>query len=175
MAYSFWHVGILIGESDLEAEKDHPNHLVGIFRPTAHGVKLLPRLSGILTAGCELKEYFEDNGLDPESLDPAQVEHALETTSGGQRVLELGRTLSGVEVRSPEGPRVEFATIGFSDIDELRALIREMGVDDASGLLEMAPNEERYVVSLTLRRGRVARTKPTQATAFGRPRRWNGD
>ena len=175
MAYTFWHAGILIGESELEPDQEHPNHFAGIFRPTAYGLELFPRLSGFLSAGFELKEYLVEKGLDPESLDSTQVEDALENSSGGRRVLDLGRTLSNVEVRSPQGATVEFATIGFSDVDELRTLIREMDVDQAPALPEVIPDSERYIVSFTLPRNRVAQAKPMRAMPFGRRRRWNED
>ena len=38
MTYTFWHSGILIGESDLEEAYDHPRQHGGVFRPTDYGL-----------------------------------------------------------------------------------------------------------------------------------------
>ena len=68
MTYSFWHSGVLIGESDLEDRSDHPGQKGGIFRPTAYGLEILPRLTGFLSAGHALKTHLEANGLSAEEM-----------------------------------------------------------------------------------------------------------
>ena len=69
MAYTFWHSGILIGESDLEDASDFPRHYHGVFRPTAYGLEVFPRLSGMLSAGHALKTHLDANGLSPETME----------------------------------------------------------------------------------------------------------
>ena len=60
MAHTFWHSGILIGASDLEESSQHPRQRGGVFRPTAYGLEIFPRLTGILSAGHALKTHLED-------------------------------------------------------------------------------------------------------------------
>ena len=59
MAYTFWHSGVLIGESDLEEASDNPRQHGGVFRPTAYGLEIFPRLTGILSEWYELKMHLE--------------------------------------------------------------------------------------------------------------------
>src|SRR4051812_12058348 len=51
MTYTFWHSGVLIGESELEDISDKPGQRGGTFHPTAYGLEIFPRLSGILSVG----------------------------------------------------------------------------------------------------------------------------
>ena len=115
MTYTFWQSGILIGESDLEERSDMPRHRGGIFRPTPYGIEIFPRLAGILSAGFALKTHLEANSLSADDLEPDQIDELLETTAAGQKVIDVGRTLSDVEVRAPDGERLEFASLAFID------------------------------------------------------------
>ena len=160
MTYTFWHSGILIGESDLEEKSDHPRQRGGAFRPTAYGLELFPRLSGILAAGHALKTHLDANGLSPDEMDRQQIDELLDETPAGQQILDIGRTISEVEMRAPDGQRLEFESIAFSDLTELKRLVRELkigAVDDLPDLTDTAP---RYIVSATLR-------NRTQASAIG--------
>jgi len=160
MTYTFWHSGILIGESDLEEKSDHPRQRGGVFRPTAYGLELFPRLSGILAAGHALKTHLDANGLSPDEMDRQQIDELLDETPAGQQILDIGRTISEVEMRAPDGQRLEFESIAFSDLTELKRLVRELkigAVDDLPDLTDTAP---RYIVSATLR-------NRTQALAIG--------
>lgn len=160
MTYTFWHSGILIGESNLEERSDHPRQRGGVFRPTAYGLELFPRLSGILAAGHALKTHLEANGLSPDDMDRHQIDELLDETPAGQKIIDIGRTISDVEMRAPDGQRLEFESIAFSDLTELKRLVRELkigAVDDLSDLPAEAP---RYIVSATLR-------KRTQASEIG--------
>ena len=160
MTYTFWHSGILIGESDLEEKSDHPRQRGGVFRPTAYGLELFPRLSGILAAGHALKTHLDANGLSPDEMDRQQIDELLDETPAGQQILDIGRTISEVEMRAPDGQRLEFESIAFSDLTELKRLVRELkigAVDDLPDLTDTAP---RYIVSATLR-------NRTQASAIG--------
>ena len=151
MTYTFWHSGILIGESDLEEKSDHPRQRGGVFRPTAYGLELFPRLSGILAAGHALKTHLDANGLSPDEMDRQQIDELLDETPAGQQILDIGRTISEVEMRAPDGQRLEFESIAFSDLTELKRLVRELklgAVDDLPDLTDTAP---RYIVSATLR------------------------
>ena len=118
MTYTFWHSGILIGESDLEESSQHPRQRGGVFRPTAYGLEIFPRLTGILSAGYALKTHLDSNGLSPDDMEPEEIEELLDTTPAGEKIIDIGRMLSDVEMRAPDGRRLEFASIAFSDLAE---------------------------------------------------------
>lgn len=149
MAYTFWHCGILIGESAFEEMGDHPRQHFGSFRPTAYGLSLFPRLTGILTAAHAIKANLDAKGVVPDDLEPSEIEEILDTTPAGQKVVDLGRTLSQVEMRGPDGRRIEFASIAFSDALELQTLVRELEVEASANLADVPNDAERYVVSAT--------------------------
>ena len=159
MTYTFWHSGILIGESDLEEQSGNPGQHGGIFRPTAYGLVVFPRLSGILSAGHALKTHLEANGMDPENLEHGEIDDLLENTPAGQQIIDIGRMLSEVEVRSPDGRRLEFASIAFSDLAELQRLTLELQCEGAADLQDLPLEASRYVVSATFR-DETSRAKP---------------
>jgi hypothetical protein len=154
MTYTFWHSGILIGESNLEEASDHPRQRGGVFRPTAYGLEVFPRLSGILSAGHALKTHLEQNGLSPEEMDQSEIDDLLDNTPAGQSIIDIGRMISDVEMRAPSGQRLEFASIGFSDLAEMQRLIRTLdigGDHDLTDPAELLADSPRYIVSATLR------------------------
>ena len=150
MTYTFWHSGVLIGESDLEDAPDHPRRRGGIFRPTAYGKDVYPRLSGILTAGHELKTHLDAKGLDPDEMDADEVEKLFDSTPAAQKVLDVGRMLSEVEMRAPDGKRMEFSSIAFIDVLEMERLIRELEVGAGGASSNLPSGAPRYFVSATL-------------------------
>src|SRR5215831_5300267 len=131
MAYTFWHCGILIGESELDEMSEHPRQRAGMFHPTAYGLSIFPRLTGILSAMHAFTDHCDANGVSPEEMAASEIEKLFDTTPSGRKIIDIGRTLSDVEVRAPDGGRLEFASIGFSDLLELQRLAREMGSDPA--------------------------------------------
>lgn len=149
VSYSFWHCGVLIGESDLDEPGDHPRQLAGIFRPTSYGVDVFPRLTGILTAGYALKEHLDANGLVAEEMERSEIEQMLDTTPAGQKIIDIGRALSQVEVRAPDGRPLEFASIAFSDLTELKELIAKLGDAISADPDEWPTDSPRYIVSAT--------------------------
>ena len=172
MTYTFWHSGILIGESDLEDGSDRPRQRGGVFRPTAYGLEVFPRLSGILAAGHALKTHLDANGLSPDDMDGQQIDELFDGTPAGRQIIDIGRTISEVEMRAPDGQRLEFESIAFSDLTELKRLVRELkigAVDDLPDLTDTAP---RYIVSATLRNLTHASAIGARADPF-RGRRWS--
>ena len=154
MTYTIWHAGIMIGESAF----DHPNpngnplQRAAIFAPTTYGRTLLPRLTGLLTAAADLKDHLESEGLDPERLDPGTITDMLDTTPGGRMIVDVGRTLSEVEIRDARSRPLRFKQIAFIDMQELGALHRR--VAPASSALDGVPHDAPYiVVSATLEPG----------------------
>jgi hypothetical protein len=153
MSYTFWHCGILIGESELEGTANRPRQRGGVFRPTAYGVELFPRLTGILSAGHALKEYLDAHGLSEEEMEQDQIEEIFNATPAGRKIIDIGRTLSEVELRAPDGRSLEFESIAFSDLLELRALARELGPEKHEDAVDLPAGTPRYIVSATLSKG----------------------
>jgi len=180
MTYTFWHCGILIGESRMKREPGRPRHLSGSFDPTPYGLELFPRLTGILTSGRELKSYLDANGLSPDDMSREEIENIFETIPAGQKVIDIGRTLSEVEMRDPDGRPLEFLSIGFSDLLEFKTLAREMDRGKKREPPTLPPGVPRYLVSATLsKKGRasVADTLPGRlgnSGGEGGPR-WSSD
>lgn len=172
MPHTLWHCGILIGDADLEENPNRPQQRAGIFRPTEYGLQIFPRLSGILSAGHALKEYLDTQGLDPDEMERDEIEKVLDTTPAGQRVIDIGRTLCEVELRAPDGARLDFASIAFTDLLELRTLARELATESADDLSELPPDAPRYVVSATLRDHSDA---PIDERAISRSSFWQSD
>jgi hypothetical protein len=153
MTYTLWHAGVRIGETSFE--QTHGRQKFGVFRPTAYGVEIFPRLSGILSAASQLKDDLAQRGLTGDG-DVDDVEGLLETTAGGSAVLEVGKTLSEVELHDPKGKRLEFKSIAFTDLVELRRLCRKMSLDDDLPADDEIPEGgPRYVVSVTLGKSSV--------------------
>lgn len=174
MAYTFWHSGILIGESDLEESSDNPRQHGGIFRPTAYGLEVFPRLTGILSAGHALKTHLEANGLDPENLDGGEIDELFDSTPAGAKILDIGRMLSEVEMRAPDGLRLEFASIAFTDLRELQQILGELNAGAEHGLRDLPPDATRYIVSATLRDAASASDREAQPDRMRR-RHWSED
>ena len=172
MAYTFWHSGILIGESDLEDASDDPRHYGGVFRPTAYGLEVFPRLSGILSAGHALKTHLDANGLTPEDMERSAIGELLDTTPAGQKIMDIGRMLSEVEMRAPNGLRMEFASIAFIDLSEMQRLVHELNLEAAHELTNVPPEAPRYVVSATLRDDADTSTREARGGHFRR-RHWS--
>src|SRR6185436_21162431 len=115
MTYTFYHCGIVIGHSDLEAPSSHPRLYGGVFWPTTYGLQLFPRLTGMLSATHALRTQIEANDLRPDEVDQGVIDETLERTPAGRKILEIGRTAIDVEMRAPDNRRVEFAWVAFSE------------------------------------------------------------
>ena len=173
MAYTFWYSGILIGESDFEEPTDDGRRLGGVFRPTAYGEEIFPRLTGVLSAGHALKTFLDAKGLDPDEMDGDQVEELFETNEAAQKIVDVGRAISEVETRAPDGRRIAFASIAFIDSLELPRVLREVTgcADDVAKGLTDGP---RYVVCGTTLEELPAAISE-RLTSSARPRRSSGD
>jgi hypothetical protein len=156
MCFTVWHREQLIGETAFEEEPTEGalhvgerRHLAGIFRPTAYGRQMLPRLCGFLTASLALKEEIVRRGVDPDDVSPEMVEHLFETTAAGAHIIDIGRALSEVCIRDPGGVVLKVASMAFMDISELASLSAKLGEDSTAG--EDAPaNAAEFLVSVTL-------------------------
>lgn len=152
MPYTFYHAGILIGESKLEdVTENNRRQRAGVFRATAYGMDIFPRLTGILSAGFAFEKYLEANGLSVDDMERGEVERLLDTTPAGQKIIDVGRMLSEVEVRTPNGARQEFESIAFIDKLEWKR-VAQLSNDPAAEGEELPPGMPRYVVSATFRK-----------------------
>lgn len=152
MPYTLWHCGVLIGETDFSNKGRRRNNWADVFRPSSYGVQLFPRLTGMLTAAADLKDELKRRGLvDPPSQDSAAPD-LFESTPAGRKVVDIGRTLSEVEIRDAKGVRVEFASIAFMDLAELDVLSRRLGTRSTDEPdFGASPEAPRYIVSATFR------------------------
>jgi len=150
MPYTFYHAGVLIGESNLE-EVTSKRQRAGVFRPTAYGLDIFPRLTGILSAGHELETHLRENGLSLDDMERTEIEQLFDANPAGQKIIDIGRMLSEVEIRAPNGERREFKQIAF--IDQLEWTRVGTLLSDPAAKVEVEewpPGVPRYVVSVTL-------------------------
>jgi hypothetical protein len=157
MPYTLWHCGKLIGETDFEGEPgESPTqgrsrfHLAGAFRPTAYGREILPRVCGILTAGTELRDELARRGVDADDAPPELIEQLFETTAAGAHIIDIGRVLSEIELRTPSGHGLGVASMGFIELAELTMLSRRLRGDDAVGPTTLQSSVPEFLVSVTL-------------------------
>jgi hypothetical protein len=158
MAYTLWHCGVKIGETDFEDERtrarrhgDSGRQRAGVFRPTPYGLELFPRMSGMLTASSELREIMRERGL-PDDPDTEAAWELFETTEPGKKIIDIGRVLCDVTVRDRRGVTLPFASISFMDLTELEVLTRKMNCrSDDFEVAALDPRAPRYVVSATFR------------------------
>jgi hypothetical protein len=151
MPYTFYHAGVLIGESKLE-DVTSKRQRAGVFRPTPYGLDIFPRLTGILSAGHALETHLRENGLSLDDMEKAEIEHLLDTNPAGQKILDIGRMLSEVEIQAPNGTRKEFEQIAFIDQLEWKRVGKLLSDPEAEvAIEEWPPGVPRYVVSVTLR------------------------
>lgn len=156
MTYTLWHRKQLIGETEFEQEEGvsalrlgKRRHLAGVFHPTDYGLRLLPRLCGILTAGFDLKEELVRRGLPTEDPPADIIEELFETTEAGAHIIDIGRVLCEVELRDPDGVTLTVASMGFIDLAELATLSRRLEHETVD--LDEVPSEAaEFLVSVTL-------------------------
>jgi hypothetical protein len=152
MPYTFYHAGVLIGESKLE-DVTSKRQRAGVFRPTPYGLDIFPRLTGILSAGHALETHLRENGLSLDDMEKAEIEHLLDTNPAGQKIIDIGRMLSEVEIQAPNGTRKEFEQIAFIDQLEWKRVGKLLSDPEAEvAIEEWPPGVPRYVVSVTLRK-----------------------
>jgi hypothetical protein len=146
MAYTLSLHGRHIGETDFEQAGVGPRQRFGMLRPSEHGLEVLPRLTGFLTAASALKQAIERRGLDPEDMSADTVIEVLERSTEGQRMIEVVKALDALELCDSTGARVRFTSIAVSDLRELRRLSAELSVDVA---LPDDPGLPVYAISAT--------------------------
>lgn len=146
MPYTCWLAGVLIGETDFEHE-GQARQRVGEFRPTPYGLDVFPRLNVLATARAFARECGRRD-LTDHARDPDDIDAVLETAAG-QRMVDLGRALSELEIRDPTGVHVDVATIAFVDLLELEGGARNRAVNPRDRSARRTPRGPRYLVSAT--------------------------
>lgn len=166
MAYTLWHCGKLIGETDFEDEDKASGsngsprrHLAGSFRPTAYGRTVLPRLCGMLTAASELKAELLRRGMNADDVPPEMIDHLFHTTAAGAHIVDIGRVLCDVALHSPSGKTLEVTSMSFLELAELASLSRKLGSGEMREPREMPPDAPEFLVSVTLRERRHYRAR----------------
>lgn len=157
MRHTLWHSGVLIGEARLRRSPANARQIFGELRLTAYGRELLPRLSVLPAAAALTEELAARRAADPTLAGVPDVD-LVESLPAGQRMVDIGRALSEVELRDPSGAVLEFETIAFLDLAELSALSRKNRPSTPAGTFTPAPS--RVMVSATLARRRAQRADP---------------
>ena len=173
MTYTFLHRGVVMGKSDLCAASNRRGKRAGAFEPTDYGRTLLPRVTCVLSATIALKSQLQSvQGVGrKKELSQDEFDKLLTETEAGRAMIDVGRVLSEVELRGPEGRRLEFASIAFSNLDELRRVSKALGPHIDQQLKDLPPDAPEFVVSVTLGRERVLAAQPRRevtSTRVGR-------
>jgi hypothetical protein len=151
MTYTFLHRGVVMGESDLSAKPRHRRQKIGAFCPTEYGRTLLPRVTCVLSAGLALKTHLKAMAPKAKDLSPSQLESLLYESEAGRMMIDVGRVLSEVELRTPDGRLVEFENIAFSDVNEIRRVGKAVGMNADEELRDQPPDAPQFIVSVSLR------------------------
>ena len=174
MTYTFLHRGVVMGESDLSAKSKRARQRAGTFQPSAYGRTLLPRVTCILSAGLALKAQFEfaKRAARKKELSPDELDTLLTESEAGRAMLDVGRVLSEVELRGPDDRRLEFASIAFSNVDELRRVGQAIGTTVHEKLKDLPPGAPEFIVSVTLGRARSV-TQSAREASYAPARRYD--
>jgi hypothetical protein len=104
-----------------------------------------------------VERRFDANGVSIDVLEPEAISDLMDTSPAGRPFNEVARLASQIEVRAPEGMRIELASIAFSDLVRLERSLRELGLETVNGSCELPAGWPTVVVSAVLRaKGRNA-------------------
>jgi hypothetical protein len=142
-----------MGESDMSRKNPRePRHIAGVFLPTDYGRRLLPRVTGLLAAASALKEEMAASGMSEDAIQNGErMAEFLGNSPAGQTLIDGGRVLSDVQLRDSSGTQLEFTTIAFVDIEELKSVAVKLGCaleDEARTWVP--PRAPQFIVSATL-------------------------
>jgi hypothetical protein len=84
-------------------------------------------------------------------MPPEELEDLFENTAAGAHIVDIGRVLSDVELRAPNGRTLPFASMGFLDLSELASLSRRVGCNETMDFHPLPPHAPEFLVSVTLR------------------------
>jgi hypothetical protein len=158
MPYTLLLHGVVIGETDFEHKGRGPRQQAGEFRPSPSGLEVLPQVTGMFAASLAFMRVVERNT-------PSDREGALgllETTPEGRRLIEHARVIEQLELRDPDGNRLDIESIAVSNLCELAALAAsKLG---KSNLGDVPP---KFLISVTVRPIGAAVTSRRTLPAFG--------
>jgi len=105
---------------------------------------------------------FEALGKSAESMTPEEADTFVKSRPYGRTMLDIGRVLSEVELRGPDGTRLEYLDMSFLDIEEFRKYGRILGVNHDAMLAKLPPNTQVFSVSVRLRDNPLGATYRTK-------------
>ena len=146
MPYTLSLNGVVIGETDFEHKGRGPRQQAGIFRPTASGLEVLPRVTGMFAASLAFTRVVEQRKAEIETAE--SVMFLMENTPEGRTLIEHAKVIDQLELRDPAGTLLPVESIAVSNLQELAAL--------AASKLGKAPSRDeppRYLISATIRSG----------------------
>jgi hypothetical protein len=163
MTYTFLHRGVAMGESDLSHKTRRRGQRAGAFHPTVYGRTLLPRVVCILQVGLAFKSQLQSLKRTASDATPDEMNRLLYESEAGRAMIDAGRVLSEVELRGPDGRRMDFTSIAFSDIEEIRTVGKAIGARSVEKLNDLPPEAPEFIVSVTLGRAPSSSRQPTRA------------
>jgi hypothetical protein len=161
MRYTFWHAGVLMGESDLAFPSAGPAQRTGIFVPTPYGLSLLPRITGMLAIGVSLRKHLASLGRSEDDMSSDELVELINGCDAGRALLDVGRVLSEITLRRRDGSDVNVASMSFSDVEDIKAFKncrdgkdskrggKALGVHRVEQLEKTPHSRSRYIVSAT--------------------------
>ena len=174
MTYTVWSGGKQIGETDFELNRSGRKR-AGVFRPTGHGLAVLPGITSVFPALLDFRQACERRGVDPDAQGESEdaAVDVLSSTPEGERVVAAARQIAQLELRDPAGRILAWESIAISDLEDIRRLAARFGPEDAreeaasaTGVSDASPRDPvRFMISATLKRGvredtRERRTAP---------------
>lgn len=158
MPYTLLLHGAVIGETDFEHKGQGPRQQAGIFRPSPSGLAALPQITGMFAASLAFMRVVERKR--PSDQDTAMS--LLESTPEGRELIEHAKVIEQLELRDPDGKRLEIESIAVSDLRELASLAASK-----LGKATLGDVPAKYLISVTVRPIGSASAPRRTLPAFG--------
>ena len=158
MPYTLLLHGVVVGETDFEHKGQGPRQQAGIFRPSPSGMAVLPQITGMFAASLAFMRVVERN--KPSDQDTALA--LLEKTPEGRALIDHAKVIEQLELRDPDGNRLDIESIAVSNLQELAALAASKLGRNMLG--DVPP---KFLISVTVRAIGSAPTTRRTLPAFG--------
>ena len=152
MTYTVWMHGRRIGDTQFELA-GHFQRRAGSFRPTPHGLTVLPGLTAMFPALLEFADMCRRNGVavdDNWSNSAAATADAFGDTPEAQRVFAAAERIAEVEVRDPTGRRLAWQSLAISELDAFIPITAAPGRLIHEPMTRVKGDRVRYMISLNL-------------------------
>jgi hypothetical protein len=147
--YTVWKDGKQIGQTDLELQAGKRRR-AGVFRPSRHGVTVLPGICAMLPALMAFGDMCQREGIQTDNFtsdgNRFRFEEFVETPEG-RAVAEAAKHFADVELRDARGQTVRWEVLMISDVDEVRTLATERAIPTPGD--PSANAEPMYIISVT--------------------------